>query len=226
MFLKKNQEIAHLKEVIRLKEAERRTAWTAANEDKKRLSEALREKAKAQNRVREMERREKFNEDCIAVLHEMNRAKVAEAAKRERQHRERMQKVHKACAKMRAVIKEQAERIALLENNMEALGATIINMENECGDRYMNELALRSKLEVYERIIGKMEEENGDDRVSAEAVPCEPSPEIPAGESDGAPSGRELCDGGGDSAPVETEQQGTAAAGTADGGAGEPDGSD
>ena len=36
----------------------RRTAWTAANEDKKRLSEALREKAKAQNRVREMERRQ------------------------------------------------------------------------------------------------------------------------------------------------------------------------
>ena len=45
-------------------------------------------------------------------------------------------------------------------------------------------------------------------------------------ERDGAPSGRELCDGGGDSAPVETEQQGTAAAGTADGGASEPDGSD
>lgn len=124
MFWRKAKTIERLREIVRLKETQRRAAHDAANEDKKRLAEVLRERAVIKKKLTRTEealmgriQEVEALELQLADAREEIRA-VEENALRQRQ------KTYKACAKMRAAVKEQAQTIAVYQHNMEALMVT------------------------------------------------------------------------------------------------------
>lgn len=189
MFGKKKAEIKRLRSLIHLKESERKTAWEVANEDKKHLAAALRDKGMMRAALYEnrgvIRKKDQQIEELKAQLREAHEETQAEVQR----EADKRKKIYAACAKMREMIRDQREYIDVLTNNISALGVTIEEMQRECAMRYSAECELRGQLDVYCRFLGKLEDKS-DDRISSTTI---------QGESEHCQ--RESC-------PAETDGQG------------------
>ncbi|MBQ2474544.1 MAG: hypothetical protein II513_04290 [Ruminococcus sp.] len=184
MFLTKQRIIEHLQEIIALKDAEIKAVKNERQAEKKRLFAALNENMKLKRRAEisdamtakqiqsiksfkvTLEKREDENKFLKQMVHETEteidelegRLEDAEQVQLalEREARQKRQRIYAACAKMRSQIREQAQTIAVLQHNMQAVLATY----EQCDDRNRQLEGLTreqgGRLAVYEKLVGEI----------------------------------------------------------------------
>lgn len=184
MFLTKQKKIEHLQEIIALKDAEIKTMKDERQAERKRLFAALNENMKLKRRVKicdgmtakqiqsiksfkvTLENREQEVKRLSVLLRDREsevwklegRLEDAEQVQLalERDARQKRQRLYAACAKMRRQIREQAQTIAVLQHNMQAVLATY----EQCDDRNRQLEGLTreqgGRLAVYEKLVGEI----------------------------------------------------------------------
>ena len=184
MFLTKQKKIEHLQEIIGRKEAEIKAMKDERQAEKKRLFAALNENLKLKRRVEvcdgmtakqiqnirslkvTLKKREDENKFLSQLVREMeteineleNRLDDAEQVQLalERDARQKRQRIYAACAKMRRQIREQAQTIAVLQHNMQAVLATYEQCDGR--NRQLEGLTREQggRLAVYEKLVGEL----------------------------------------------------------------------
>ena len=212
MFGKKKKQIKALRE--RLTEE-----MTEAAEERKvnillkeKLKSAQREKTHLLYRLGEQDRiinelkRDRDVMGCeVARLSEaLHRTRVTLSTQHLAQERK---KVFKGAALLRQRIRRLLDENERLRGNLEALCTTLEMTQGEALQRFNNERYLRGKVEVYERI---MEEIENDDRVSTPEVQGDSAPAEHGSGSNEAAEGREVY--AGDDLPREEDFGETGAA--------------
>ena len=184
MFLTKKKKIEHLQELVAFKDAEIKAMKDERQAEKKRLFAALNENQKLKRRAEisdamtdkqiqhirslkvTLENREEENRFLQQMVRETeteideleDRLDDAEQVQLalERDARQKRQRIYAACAKMRRQIREQAQTIAVLQHNMQAVLATY----EQCDDRNRQLEGLTreqgGRLAVYEKLVGEI----------------------------------------------------------------------
>lgn len=184
MFLTKKKKIEHLQELVAFKDAEIKAMKDERQAEKKRLFAALNENLKLKRRAEisdamtgkqlqhirslkvTLENREEENKFLQQMVRETEteinalEVKLDDAEQvqlaLERDARQKRQRLYAACAKMRRQIREQAQTIAVLQHNMQAVLATY----EQCDDRNRQLEGLTreqgGRLAVYEKLVGEI----------------------------------------------------------------------
>lgn len=184
MFLTKKKKIEHLQKLVAFKDAEIKAMKDERQAEKKRLFAALNENQKLKRRAEisdamtgkqiqhirslkvTLENREEENKFLQQMVRETeteideleDRLDDAEQVQLalERDARQKRQRLYAACAKMRRQIREQAQTIAVLQHNMQAVLATY----EQCDDRNRQLEGLTreqgGRLAVYEKLVGEL----------------------------------------------------------------------
>lgn len=170
MFWRKKKKINHLLYLLHLKEKERKMIKDAAQENKKLLAEALRKNNELLRKYQKLER--KF----FSVI------EVEDNLRAEIENRKKLYARGKEISGIK--IRNLVVKNNMLKANNEALSCNVIQEQFENAQRQKNEIALSSRLEAFERILGKIdggdgekpeeqENKNDDDILSQEEIPRE-----------------------------------------------------
>ena len=162
MFWKKTREIKRLKNLVHLKEAERRAEHIASGEVRKELATVLKNYNDLKERHRKLSK---------MLCESTEREDKLEA---DIENRKRLYAHYKKVigAKIHFLMKTNQ----MLGHNNEALSCSIAQEQLENLKRHENEIALSNRLAIYEKIIGNLgdtaeQENNNDDRIQEEEIP-------------------------------------------------------
>lgn len=173
MFFRKKKLIEHLKNIVRIKEQERRMEYDAGVENRKQLSTALRGNAKLRNEL-------DFVINESNELYGMLADAEEEIERRRKLYEHGKESMIKVMAELRKQLFEAREKNAVYESNIGALAFNIEQRNKNYVAVCRDNALLRGKVAVYEQFIGELkpaaddsEKENSgnDNRVSEEKVP-------------------------------------------------------
>ena len=173
MFFRKKKQIEHLKNIVRIKEQERRMEYLANCENRKQLAREMRENSRLKRKLATA------TEKTDEIYGRLGKAEE-EIERRRKLYEHGKECTIKVMAELRAQLFEARENNAVYENNIGALAFNIEQRNKNYVAVCRDNALLRGKVAVYEQFIGELkptaednekEHSGNDNRVSEEKVP-------------------------------------------------------
>lgn len=199
------KETKKLKNLLHTKEAERRLEHVKCCETKKQLAEVLKENAFLKHRADFLASEEHEHWMDVIAREKENDALKADITRRARLYQHGKERMAQELRELRETLAVYINNIKALSVNIEQGNQAYISLAQECS-------ALRGKLDVYERVIGKIEDKQRDDRVQIQGEEISDQTGQQASADSAATAGGQELHGG---APAE-QQERTGSEGTAE----------